>query len=475
MKTLSIVAALAAMLSSSVSARAAEPDKYADPATCAIRLYGPAAELKDQAETHPASFVIIKGKGSLIWQVVVAERGLYQLALCYAADGPGGRVTVASPRAVITSSLDATKGFFVKAGHEQYGFPAWMFANYERIAVPGELLLTVGRNQVSLEIERPGGGVTYFRSLELLRASDREAADAEAAKAKRSRAKTDWLAWAGYGVMFHYTAQCVPQEGKQLPYAEAVKRFDVNAFADMVAETGASYVIFTANHTEPHFPGPLKEWEAVHPGSTTKRDLIGDIADKLKEHDIKLILYLDIGVLGNCPKATEQEFIDTAQKLIAAVGERYGTKIAGYWLDGFVGACEKYPNLPFQSFYEAGKKGNPDRITCFNSWIFPVETVWQDYWAGEVVVPGTPYVARVFEDGPGRGLQYHTLLALNGHWLHVRPDVALFDVKELAEHIRQCATRGSAVTINLGINQDGTIGARTLAYMKQLRKIVRGD
>jgi alpha-L-fucosidase len=62
----------------------------------------------------------------------------------------------------------------------------------------------------------------------------------------------------------------------------------------MVKKTGARYVIFTPNHDGINFPAPLREWEALHPGGTTKRDLIMDMANALNLQGIKLIMYVHV-------------------------------------------------------------------------------------------------------------------------------------------------------------------------------------
>ena len=79
--------------------------------------------------------------------------------------------------------------------------------------------------------------------------------------------------------MFHWTDFTQPREGTKKLYPDAVEAFDVNAFASLLEEMGAGYVVFTLNHAHPHCPAPIHAWEAVHPGWTTRRDLIGDIAD----------------------------------------------------------------------------------------------------------------------------------------------------------------------------------------------------
>ena len=95
-------------------------------------------------------------------------------------------------------------------------------------------------------------------SLELISPAAKAAMIASTERAQKMRANSDWFVEAKYGVMFHWSTTTQPLRGPQKPYPEAVSAFDLDAFADMVSETGAGYIIFTAVHGIMHFPAPLK-------------------------------------------------------------------------------------------------------------------------------------------------------------------------------------------------------------------------
>src|SRR3546814_11773367 len=54
-------------------------------------------------------------------------------------------------------------------------------------------------------------------------------------------------------------------------------------------------------------------------------------------------------------------------------GNRYGTRVAGYWFDSWFQTTESYPNLPHEALFDAVKTGNPDRMVALNYWAFPIE------------------------------------------------------------------------------------------------------
>jgi hypothetical protein len=284
--------------------------------------------------------------------------------------------------------------------------------------------------------------------------------------------------------MFHWDNGSVPPSGPAMKYGDAVQLFDVKAFATMIKKTGANYIIFTANHGGINFPAPLKEWEAIHPGGTTKRDLIADMAGALNGLGIKLIVYLHAQIMAD-PKFKSQysgmpetEFSNSSVRMITAIGNRYGNRIAGFWFDSFLDIETQYPTFPYKLFYEAAKMGNPDRLVAITNWIYPINTEWQDYWGGELFVTGNPPSSLPLSDGPGKGLPFQALVTLFGDWVHSKQDgpmeAPIYSVDELGTFIN--ATKGKgAVTINTGLYQDGTIGEVQSNYFKQLRKYVYGN
>ncbi len=121
---------------------------------------------------------------------------------------------------------------------------------------------------------------------------------AEEARAKNARASVDWLIETGYGLMFHWTSGTPQRDGSRKSYEEAINDFDVEKFANMIEETGAGYVIFPIGHAESYCPAPIDSWERIHPGQTTRRDLIEELANALNEkrHSFNLLYQWSAGI-----------------------------------------------------------------------------------------------------------------------------------------------------------------------------------
>jgi hypothetical protein len=409
-----------------------------------------------------------RGSGHLTWEIRVDQPGEYEVSLCHAAepDAIGQQLQISGGQGQLSYTLAMTQGVF---GNKTYSLAP----------IQGSLHLAAGANTISLSITNaPAGKALFaFRSLELTPLSAKAAIEADRQEARRSRASAEWLSKAGYGLMFHWTSQSIGTNGTIKPFDQAVADFPLDQFVEMVAATGAGYVLFTVGHAQPYCPAPLSSWEKYHPGKTTKRDLIAEMAQALNAKGIKLMCYFPTHVIGKYPKASGTEFTQMTSDILKEFGERYGEKVAGYWFDGFYQCFEKYPDFSFRDFFKVCKAGNSERIIAVNSWIYPNVTEWQDYWAGETASPVALPVNGTNARGPGQGLRYQALLIMEPYWVQQKVEMPKpqFDAQKLGDYISQCMKNGGAVTINLGIYQDGSVDPRAVDVLKEVRQRIRKD
>jgi hypothetical protein len=91
-----------------------------------------------------------------------------------------------------------------------------------------------------------------------------------------------------------------------------------------------------------------------------------------------------------------------------------------------------------------------------------------------------PPKSNIVEDGPGAGLQFHSLLALEGDWVYARYlykndkeiPAPVLDTTYLINLISSCKGKGP-ITLNVLIYQDGTISQRSMDVLKTLKKSFR--
>jgi hypothetical protein len=432
-------------------------------------LYGTkATHVVGAIEKQGGDYFTWGGNAEMGWAINVPEFEKYDLYLT--ADIPAESINIKMIFTFGTTSsiftINPTTGPWVGGGK-----------NFQRLKVVSDVSLQKGNQEVSLKSTGLASDITLLniRSIELVPASAIQSIENEYKRAFASRANTEWLVKTGYGLMFHWTSQSVNPDGLNKPYEQAVNDFDVKKFANMVEETGAGYVIFTIGHAEPYCPAPLKNWEKYHPGKTTKRDLIAEISDQLKTKNIRLICYLPTHVVAKYQKVNSTEFMKINTEVLQEMGERYKNKIAGYWFDGWYQCFEEYPDVSFESFFKATKAGNKDRIIGINSWIYPSVTLWQEYWAGEVASPVAIPINGFMKDGPVPDLRYQALLIMEPYWVQEKAEMPdpRFTSTELSQYIRKCMTNGGAVTINMGIYQNGHVGDKALQVMKEVKQQIR--
>jgi len=434
------------------------PTKYA------IVLYSDSVIDKKGNNQKMASHLVNRGSGALTWQKYMPEAGEYELAINYATKADGCTVKVVADQDSISAGLAVTAGYYPSTRTDWFAF------NCERKQIPGKLHLNKGMNTVTVALTGAKGSEINIYSIELIPAAKKAVITNDLKKSANVKPNRNWFTKSPYGLMFHWTSQSAPQHGPLKPYNEAVNSFNVSAFVKMVQKTGASYIIFTTNHAEPYFPAPLKQWEAEYPGHTTTRDLVAEISDSLQKHNIKLMLYLATHIYAKYDKVNDEEFNRLNFSLLNEIGERYKKKVAGYWLDGWYQSYSKHPTFDFEKLYKICKKGNPNRLLTLNSWVYPVATTWQDYWAGEVYNIGNPAAKQILENGPGKGLQAQSLIVMEtDDWLHqpLNTDIKAPSLKalDLANFINKQKGKGP-VTVNIQIYQDGRISDEALKIME---------
>ena len=431
-----------------------------------MRLYAAAAQVTGAARLWKREdWLAIEGESTASWTTTIDREGEYRASIVYSADTQGTPFTLTVGTSVSNGKLAVQAELFKDP-----------LMNFGRKIASESGRLPRGPLQVQLRI--PGGkGQLRIRSIEIEPAGTIQTVSQER-KIAQERANTDWLAHAAYGVMFHWTSESTPRHGQTLPYQRAVDAFNVAAFAEMVASTGAKYVIFTVNHAHPHCPAPIKAWERIHPGSTTKRDLLSEIAQVLEARKIRLMLYFASHTVGKLRVATGPEYLRIHKEVLQEIGQRYGTRVAGYWFDGWYQTLEAYPEINPRDLLPSVRAGNPARLAAFNSWVYPIETPWQDYWAGEVGDIVRPATSRYVASGASTGLQSHFLLYADAPWVHSLPDAEMeplrFSDDSLIDFVKKNAEKEAAVTINLGIYQDGSIGEAARRQMAALRRAIRG-
>lgn len=312
----------------------------------------------------------------------------------------------------------------------------------------------------------------------------------------------NWLYQAGWGVWIHYlTNEQSPEKSRTSSemWNRMVDGFEVQRLADQLAAVGAGYLIFTVGQGSGHYCAPNEAYDqitGVTPSKCSQRDLIGDLAEALSEHNISLIAYAPCDGPWDDPQASEAfefkrlpwsavrppvkpEYRLAAfqlkwQRVLREWSLRWGDRVRGWWIDGCYFDDQMYqhddePN--FASFAKALRAGNPHAIVAFNPGVKIKHcTEHEDYTAGESdyllpVAPGQ-FTGRFVEHKPtGHRAQLHVSSFLGRWWCQSPPRFDDAFAIAYTRHVRAC---GGVMTWDVPVQRDGLIPE---IYIHQLKCI----
>ncbi|MBR7133620.1 MAG: alpha-L-fucosidase [Clostridia bacterium] len=325
------------------------------------------------------------------------------------------------------------------------------------------------------------------------------------AKAEKYNSNTDWMA-GKYGISMHYLHENAGGQGSTVEtFSAAVAQFDVEKFAKIANEVGASWVLLTVSQSTgvTCAPNPvMEELSGLKLG--TDRDLIADVYDALEPYGIRLMLYFHGGVpTGNTALAKAMGANERVGQADASIGQstgnyvykystsehiaamykdfsdRYGEKISGYWIDGCYDNCgfnERIAKL----YVTALKSGNPNALVALNRGTKTTDVHYEgeDYHCGERWSPAagenmnTIYKDNITSRWTESGRQQQIWSYLGSNW---GQGGTSHNTQEMIEKTYEIISAGAAVTWDIcstSIDKKGTIDAGQLEQLRALKKYI---
>jgi len=338
-------------------------------------------------------------------------------------------------------------------------------------------------------------GDIHLKSIELLEANKKQAYDD---RLLRFKSDTSTFNQYQYGLMFQYGPWGYPQKGPAKSLDKQAEDFDVASFVNMVTETGAEYVIWSATWWTYEISAPLSSLDKLlgHSERTSARDLIGDIADALDKKGIGFYLYYHTGQdshlgynstdwwqLNEWPSefmstgtGDRSMFFEHWKVVIGEMGERYREKLDGWFFDdGLV-----YYPAPFESLGEAARKGNANRLISYNPWVIAHYTDFEDLSFGEACKSeGAPIGGNgVYSSTGDLGLQGHCMLRMEDDWgiRHANQLIGApeFTVDSAYSMVIDNSKRKVPTSFNLLMYEDGTVSPDSLRVLVGLKERLSG-
>jgi alpha-L-fucosidase len=305
----------------------------------------------------------------------------------------------------------------------------------------------------------------------------------------------DWMMNAGYGVMVHWTSQSRPQSGAApSAYCTAVNNFNVNTFAQQLQNSGAGYVIFTVSHAQQFFAFPSAKLDSVIAGRTCTRDLYADLFAAINPKGIKMVFYYPSVGTDEDPAWRDASkfnsdptyFAQLQYDLVEEIGNRYGNKLAGWWVDNCYDSAPVYTQFGsgrgarynFTTYAQKLRSGNPNRLVTFNftynQWNSTTGQSIVDYAAGEDDVIGRLPSSRFSGEG---NTQWHNLVWMDDFWVHkdATTPAPRYSDAVVNSHIQSVMNQQGVFSYNAAPYQDSLIASATMTQLQNINATIHNS
>jgi len=448
----------------------------------------------------------------LHWKVMAPKDDEYRVAIVY---HNGRKINVGSIMEVSAGGQHLTAGVRAPTQAAWKDGPPGRPA-FRRDWLPGTIILRTGINVIELRLSQVTPIQAALARMDLrypldtwpkrsLHVVSIELARPEVLRrlqeqAHRLHASSEWLVEGKYGLFVSWAPECYPLYGNVQAYRhyqDAVTRFDVEVFSDVVLQMGASWVIFTTTHGKYYFPGPSETMDRVLPGRTCNRDLIRELAEALSRRKIRLMLYFHPGPSAREDRAWAQAagispvndalYNRIMMDIFTEAGERYGRSLAGWFIDG--GYAYYVRNTSFERLTKALKAGNHQRLISYYVWIFPEWFPFAGDFLEGVLYSGGPLSPPMpcewfAEGGPYVGLQPHFAFNLEGIWnpsgpLNGKWPAPVYPKQAVVRYFEHMARQRWPLTVNMVITEDVNgkrpfFNPRSMEIMEAVRAAVKG-
>ncbi|MFC5406172.1 RICIN domain-containing protein [Cohnella soli] len=296
--------------------------------------------------------------------------------------------------------------------------------------------------------------------------------------ASLNNSASDWMKNSVYGIDVN-----VPMLlGKT--WDQSVAAFDVNTLANQAEQAGASYVQLDIGQNSGYYASPnatYNSYAGYSPGvRTSTRDLPMDMANALAPKGIKLFIYIPsnppendqqarngLGWPGTGYVTPTQNSIKRWGEVLKEWGDRYGSKLAGWWFDGCYNPGAYTGTYDFNYFVAQAKSGYSGRLVSINSGIgLSKPTDYADLTAGELndikLIPSNRW---------WYGLQWHTYSYIGNSW---NSSTLAYSNQYLIDYLATLERFGGTATLNVAADA-GVIPSNVLNQLIAVKSALKDN
>lgn len=305
---------------------------------------------------------------------------------------------------------------------------------------------------------------------------------------------TDRLNSKKWGVFHHYlyNIQNNPdftnnQNAGQTDWQSCTRGLNIKHLAKTLYEIGAGYYFITVMQGRKYMIAENQAYRnIIGDGAAdeclSKRDLIEELYQELRQYDIDLYLYFT----GDGPYKDEEfgrlfgfieprqnvsaEFVQKWSDVLKEYALRYGAKVKGWWLDGMYQEEFGYTEELMQPYYLAIKEGNPDAVVSFNNGVRP--DLYRHYSKEEFTSGEQVDLSVIPQSRFCNGAQTHILLPIGAEERGIGATWAggglNFTKEELCDYAENVISAGGVVSFDCKLNRDGTMDAQQIEALRYI-------
>jgi hypothetical protein len=314
--------------------------------------------------------------------------------------------------------------------------------------------------------------------------------------------------------MVHYiiTPSGDSEQARQDDFNRHIDAFDIDGFIAQFESTQADWLLFTFGQNSGYYCSPNPVLDERLSGRTSRRDLMLEIAERVKGLGKRMLLYLPAEVKGQSDAVRQAfawqdgnlvDFMTVYLDFVQAYSIKFADRHDGWWFDGCYEHHYTSPGWDWQRWLDAARAGNDKSIVAFNDGAFctgkfaPV-TPLEDYHAGEVhlldegqIRADYLHLRTTLRDGkkilPGGdaepvyympaerfidGVQWHALCPIDSSF-NPRLYHLSYSDDFLFKWVADCKRVGGAVTLNAPIDiSNGRIPDSTIRQLQRLGKFL---
>ncbi len=329
--------------------------------------------------------------------------------------------------------------------------------------------------------------------------------------------QAEWMYEGSYGLMVHYliTPEGSTPEARTEAFNRVVNGFDIDAFMKQFEKSGADWLFFTIGQNTGYYCSPNTFLDRAAPGHTSDRDLVLEIARRVKELGKWFVAYLPAEVAQQSDEirhafawqdGDKTEYLNRYLDFVKDYALSYGPLCDGWWFDGCYDGIHK-GTWDWKRWIDAVREGNWQSAVAFNDGSFCVGklgplTPLETFLAGEVHLLEdsqirTDFLAtgkEVYKTPEGHlrlqgqepkfympqsrcvdGVQWHALVPIDSSFAAPAVPNQHYADEDLFLFVLNCRAVGGAVTLNVPIDPKGSIPDETVAQLARLNREIRNQ